>query len=163
MITQERLKELFDYDPETGNLIWKVNLRGRFAKIGKIAGGPHCNGYRNLCVDQYRVLVHRMVWLYHHGFIPPNEIDHINGIKADNRIENLRLATRTENLQNTKKARSKHTNLIGVGYCKRDNVFVSSIRADGKRIHLGTFKTAEEAHTAYVVKKKELHSFQTIT
>ena len=163
MITQERLKELFDYDPGTGNFIWKVNLRGRFAKIGNVAGGPTKDGYKNLCVDQHRVLLHRMVWLYHHGFIPPNEIDHINGIKDDNRIENLRLATRTENLQNTKKARSKYTNLFGVGYSNRDKVFVSSIRANGKRIHLGTFKTAEEAHAAYLAKKKELHPFQTIT
>lgn len=158
MITQDRLKELLDYR-EDGAFVWKVNLRGRFAKAGMVAGSKRPDGYIGICVDQHTLLAHRLVWFWHHGTMPEHEIDHINGIKHDNRIENIRPATRTENLQNTKKGRSQHTNLIGVGYSSRDKVYSAKIRHNGQRKYLGSFATADEAHCAYLKAKQELHPF----
>lgn len=158
MITQARLQELLDYR-EDGCFVWKVNLRGRFARIGRVAGTKRPDGYISISLDQNRYLAHRLVWLWHSGVMPDAEIDHINGIKHDNRIENIRQATRIENLQNIRKSKSKHTGLLGASYSMRDKSYSASIRHNGVKIHLGSFATAMDAHNAYLKAKKSLHPF----
>ena len=159
MITQDRLKELFSYDAETGHLIWKKTGKGRPKSL--LAGTEAPNGYIVINVDYKRYMAHRLVWLYHSGVLPEKDIDHINNNRADNRIENLREATRSENMQNEKKARSTNKNgLLGVS--KNNGRWRAQIELNYKRTHIGYFDTPEEAHAAYLAKKRELHPFQTI-
>jgi len=96
--------------------------------------------------------------------MPENEIDHINGIRNDNRICNLREATKSENAQNQRKAPShnKSTGLIGASFDKRYKKFESKIHINGKSKFLGYFKTAIEAHNAYLTEKRLIHPFGTI-
>ena len=108
-ITQDYLKQKFTYDGE--NLVWKDT---RFtSKIGKKAGTTTLEGYRQIAVDKISVREHRLVFMYVHGYMP-KEIDHINGNRSDNRIENLRDCSKAENLRNTKIPRTNKTGVKGV-------------------------------------------------
>ena len=154
------MKELFDYDAETGNLVWKVD-RCANKMMGKIAGTFASKGYWRICVDYKPYQSHRLVWLWHHGFMPKRYLDHINGVRNDNRIENLREATNTENQQNRKKANV--TNQFGLlGVSKTRNRWRAEISINNRKIYVGIFATPEEAHVAYLAKKREVHPFQTI-
>lgn len=161
MITQELLQEMFSYDPENGSLLFKTHLARKRKR--QIAGYPHKKGYLTVSIEGKKFLLHRLVWMFHYGAFPKQQIDHINGIKTDNRIENLREANDSENQQNQKKPPASNTSgFLGVTkYKKRDN-WVAGIKINGKRINLGYFDTPEEAHEAYLAKKRELHPFQTI-
>ena len=173
MITQEYLKDAFSYDPETGVFIWKIrplhhfkNTKGmnifnsQFA--GKIAGSNHTNGYLEVGLSNKGYLLHRLAWVYCHNFLP-KDIDHINGIKTDNRLCNLREANRSENNQNQKVARTDNKlGILGIFFIKSRNRFVAQIGLNNKRIHLGYFKTAEEAHQAYLTEKRKIHDFNTL-
>lgn len=98
---QTRLKELLHYDPNTGIFTWRVNRRGRFARKGSVAGTVDFNGYIAMGVDNRRYYAHRLAWLYVFGYYPPEDTDHINEIKTDNRIVNLRCASRSENMRHS--------------------------------------------------------------
>lgn len=171
-LTQEYLKEILDYDPETGVFTWKErNLKyfkstramNAFNKknANRIAGSVHYEGYIVITINKKTYQSHRLAWLYVYGHLPKNEIDHINHIKHDNKISNLREATKSQNLQNQIKAQkdNKSTALLGVHFNKRNNNFNASIRKDGKLKHLGCFKTAQEAHEAYIKEKRKIHEF----
>lgn len=101
MINQKRLKEVLDYDPATGVFTWRVELNAR-GKVGDPAG---CNswGYRVIRIDGRLYGAHRLVWLYVHGRWPDAMIDHVNGDRSDNRIENLREANSVQNAHNAKR------------------------------------------------------------
>ena len=158
MITQERLKELFDYDQE-GFLINKVCRAN--SPIGKKAERIMSNEYRRTFVDGKEYATHRLIWIYCTGKNPVGDIDHINGVRSDNRFENLREATRAQNMQNEKRARS--TNKCGfLGVSLHGTKWRAQIVIDGKRIGLGSYATPEQAHEVYLAKKRELHPFQTI-
>lgn len=144
MITQEKLKELVELDSEKGVFIRKVAISNN-SKVGEVAGTACKNGYMAIGVGGERHYVHRLVWLYVHGEMPKN-IDHINGIRTDNRPENLRDVTRA---QNQKNQRLRSDNKSGVtGVWQSGSVWHAFIRSGGKRHHLGTFKTSEEAAAA---------------
>ena len=100
MISQEQLKTLVKYDSNTGIFTWNKSRKG--AKSGDKVGTISANGYCQACLNYKKYYLHRLAWLYEYGEMPISEIDHINRIKTDNRICNLRLATRSENLANTK-------------------------------------------------------------
>lgn len=151
-MTQDELKKFLSYDEKTGLFVWLVN-KGT-AKAGGLAGAPASNGYTNICIDRKIYKAHRLAWLYVYGFNPSQTIDHINGVKNDNRLVNLREATHQENSQN-------HV-LLGAHFHKGKNKWQARIRFDGKRVHLGYFLTKEEACQAYVQAKKEHHAFQPI-
>jgi hypothetical protein len=152
MVTQTRLKEFFDYDAETGNLIWKVrrNSRGGRIKPGEIAGCFGTHGYRLIRVDGQLRGAHRWVWMWHHGELPPPgmDIDHINGDPADNRIENLRLATRSQNLANAAMRSDNKSGAKGVRFDDRRGKWIAYIKADKKHRWLGDHNTLEEAVAA---------------
>ncbi len=164
-LTIHRLKELYRYDQSSGLLEVLKTYRGCKNPAGAlIAGGETAYGYRTLTIDGYRYLVHRLAWLYVYGRWPAHDIDHINGVRGDNRISNLREATRTQNLQNERKARrsNKSTGMLGASWDDRHKKYRAQIRLNGRKKHLGYFSKAEEAHAAYVSAKRELHTFCTI-
>lgn len=157
--TIERLHEILSYDPDTGILTWKINS-GR-AVIGKEAGSLNPQSYRVIRIDGHPQTSHRMAWAMFYGehIKPPHQIDHINRVRNDNRIVNLRAALFCENQQNKTLPKNK-TGYTGVYWSKRKRVFWASIKAYGKNIHLGQFATAEAGHLAYLEAKQKYHPFQ---
>ncbi len=148
-MTPDDVKAMMAYDPQTGNFIWKVR-RGQ-AAVGKIAGTPHNQGYIQIKVGEKVILAHRLAWFVTYGEVPSCDIEHINGNKLDNRIANLRLATRSQNMANKGPNRNSRSGLKGVYYFKRTGKWVAGFRKDGLRIHVGYFDTAEEAAEAHRV------------
>ena len=148
---RSRALELLNYDPLTGILTWR-NSRGHL-KAGSVAGAKQSNGYIRIQVDRDFHAAHRLIWLMIHGDWPSDDLDHINGQRADNRIANLRMATRSENLANTKVRSDSETGVKGVRI-KRGK-FAARIRIDGKETFLGTFETIEAASAAYAVAAHE--------
>ena len=129
--------EVFDY--VNGILYWKS---------GKIAGNLHHSGYKRVGYKRKEYLMHRVVYEMFYGPIPKGmEIDHINRIRDDNRIENLRLATSQQN--------SFNTSSKGYSWGKHANKWIAQIRIEGKKKHLGCFNTKEEAKKAYEDAKKQ--------
>lgn len=157
-ITQERLKELFNYDSETG-LFERLTHRGGMGAVGRIAGNVQPSGYVRITVDYKKYYAHRLAWLYVYGVWPTNEIDHRDTIKHHNWISNLRDATKKQNLQNQIKAHksNKSSGLLGVSFEKRRGKFRATIGINGKNRSLGRFETAELAHAAYIAAKRIHH------
>lgn len=141
-VTAERLRELLDYNPATGVFKWKPTAQKRTK--GLVAGSKHRGWYWIIAIDKRQYLAHRLAWLYVHGRWPLDQIDHVNGIRFDNRIANLREATTIQNRQNRK---PKVAGLKGVW--KYYNRWRARIYANGKCIWLGTFSTQEAASAAY--------------
>lgn len=157
MLTQERLKELLLYTPETGVFIWRVN-KNRNALCGQIAGSMHSHGYIVIKIDCERYYAHRLAWLYVFGEWPRYGIDHINGARDDNSIINLRDITQAENKQNqTKPNINNSVKCLGVSRSGRR--FRAQIMISGESIELGKYDTREDAHAAYLAAKRELHPF----
>ena len=156
-VTAERLRELLDYDAETGLFRWRVH-RARGAKPGMVAGKPHRKGYTQIKVDGRLYYAHRLAWLHTFGRWPALEIDHINGSKADNRLANLREVTRAQNSWNLQRApRSNRTTGV-LGVCvvpSRTKRFVAQIAQHGKLRNLGRFTTVDAASAAYQSAKAE--------
>jgi hypothetical protein len=143
-LTQEELKAILHYDPVTGVFTWVGHKRLN----GKRAGSS-THGYRRIGIQGTLYAEHRLAFLYMTGEMPV-EVDHKNRVSDDNRWENLRAATRSENCQN-KKAR-------GVSYHAKTGKWQASIKLHGKRHYLGLYETAEGARAIYVRAKKEMHS-----
>jgi hypothetical protein len=157
-LTQERLKELLHYDPETGVFTW-LQTRGQQTR-GCKAGSPDKDGYIKIGINRRSYRAHRLAWFYVNGSWPTELIDHINGEKADNRIANLRKADFSENCQNLKGASKRSTTgLLGVRAQKKKGgiSYQAAIRVRGEFIYLGTHPTPEAAHTAYMEAKERLH------
>ncbi len=148
-LTIERLKELLNYDPDTGVFTWRV-WRGGRAEIGSKAGSIGATGYVYICVDQKSVVAQRLAWAMVHGELPTKHVDHINGDRADNRISNLRLAVRSQNNANSRLRKDSTSGFKGVSFSKKMNKWYGQIRVNGKLIYLGSYRTPEEAHVAYV-------------
>lgn len=153
---QTLLKSLLDYDQETGVFVWKQS-RGGTAVAGSVAGGIQLNGYRYIPFKGKPTGAHRLAWLYTYGEMPSGDVDHINRDRDDNRIDNLRCATRSENMRNSIRKRTESSPLQGVCFDKQHQRWLACITSNYKQIHLGRFDTAEEAHAAYVSASKEVH------
>ena len=154
MITQELLQRRFDY--KDGHLIYKIKT-ANCIKVGKVAGHL-CNdtGYIRIGIQGRLVGAHRLIWIYHNGDIPDSiEIDHSNNIKHDNRIENLRLATHSQNQFNTVKYKNNTSGYKGVYFCQ--NKWVAEIKINGKKKYLGRYDTPELASEAYKSAAEEYH------
>lgn len=144
-ITIDELKRMFTY--RDGQLIWNEGVKFRAKEVGKPAGFKDSGGYMIVSLRGRTRLVHRVIWFMHTGENPPM-IDHINGNKSDNRIENLRAVDCRANQQNRKEHREGK--LLGALWSKRDKLWSSRFVENGKKVHLGTFPSAIAAHEAYL-------------
>ncbi|WP_444461576.1 HNH endonuclease [Rhodobacter capsulatus] len=152
-----RLHELFSYDPTTGDLLWKKPKRGS-ARVGDIAGCNEKYGYRRVRIDGKKKQVHRIIWTMFNGDIPEGMlIDHKDGNTGNNRLENLRLATRADNNRNRAMQKNNTTGFPGVTFRKITGKWEARIRCDCKKIHLGTFDTPDLANLAYITAAENLH------
>jgi hypothetical protein len=143
-ITQDKLKDLFDYD--NGKLIWKNPIKTLCHLTGTVAGTIHKSGYRQIRLDGVGYPAHRLIWIYHNGSINENlQIDHINGVKDNNTIENLRLVTAQQNCYNRSRLKSK-----GYTWNKNTNKWQASIFLNGKLKYLGSFINEQEARNIYL-------------
>lgn len=148
-----RYSDVFTYDPETGVLRWKVD-RWR-AKAGQVAG-CHCRyGYLVVRVFRRTTKVHRIAWELHFGEPAPAVIDHVNGVRDDNRIVNLRACTHSQNLAN-KAHRTDRSLLPGVKRAHKGPGYTATVSCNRRAYYLGTYETQEAAHAAYVTKRREL-------
>ena len=149
--TRAHLQSLFDY--RDGNLYWK-NRKGRIF-AGALAGTPS-HHYHQICIDYKLYRAHRLIWAYHHG---PCKlfIDHINGNSFDNRIENLRECTRSENQKNCCISKSNTSGVKGVVWSKQKQKWRARITADGKEFHIGFFNNIKEAEKTISQKREQLH------
>lgn len=137
-------------DPETGNVY----------KITQLGANVDSNGYINVKLDGFTHKVHRLIWEYKYGPIPEGmQIDHINGVRNDNRIGNLRLATRLQNSQNRKKRTDNSSGATGVTYNKSTGFWVARIGIDGERVYLGSYRSKEEAQEVRRQAKAAIHAF----
>ena len=147
-ITHSRLLYLLSYNKRTGVFVNRV-YRSSNAKAGQIAGSVNSEGYVKLCLDSVRYAAHVLAYFYVHGSWPKWDIDHKDGDTTNNRISNLRLATKSENLGNRKINKNNESGFKGVYFHKRVKRFTAMIGVEGKRIHLGYFDTKKEAAKAY--------------
>lgn len=146
MITQEYLKSILNYDPNTGIFIWKISP-AKSVKIGDIAGSPNNQNYIHISIKSKLYKAHRLAWLYMTGNWPNFEIDHKDLNRSNNRFDNLRECDHTKNLQNTN---VYSNNLLGLkGVRKKKDKFEARIRVNKKLIYLGTYKNVEDAVNAY--------------
>lgn len=156
-ITAQELRSLLHYEPDTGIFRW-IASRGSRATIGAEVGSADSYGYKTVRLNKKSYKLHRLAWLYTYGCWPSGDLDHINGIRSDNRIENLRDVSRKVNLENQRTAKNnRSTGILGVYFDKRKNVFYSRISMHNKSIHLGSFLTPELAQAAYLEAKRRLH------
>lgn len=150
------LRRALIYDKETG-LFRRAIKTGRKANIGDVAGCVDKDGYIQIRLKGKMYPAHRLAWLYFYGEWPQDEIDHINCVKGDNRISNLRIATRRQNSMNLKIYKSNKTGVKGVYWHSKRKVFVAQIRANGKRFFVGNFNDVISASQAIERWKNDLH------
>lgn len=150
----EAIKRELSYCPDTGAFRWTVAARGR--QLSRDAGTINTLGYRVICFRGRLLLAHRVAFVFMTGSWPEFDVDHINGQKADNRWVNLRDVRRAVNVQNRRSATNESkTGMLGV--VKVGRRYQASIGVNGKTKKLGYFDSPEEAASAYVSAKRELH------
>ena len=142
------------YEPETGLLFW-VKRKGVTA--GREAGTLGPDGYKRVGIGGKCFLVHRLIWAMHYEGDVPDYLDHINGVKDDNRLENLRPATKGQNGMNRPKQRNNASGFKGVCFDTAKGRWLATIKKDGVQYRLGHHRTAEAAHAAYVKAAGDLH------
>jgi hypothetical protein len=159
MITQTRLKALLSYNLETGLFVWLQQRHSRYP-IGSQAGISETRvpgyGYVIISLDGVPYKAHRLAWLYVHGEMPAAIVDHINRDKTDNRIANLRLATRSENARNIGRRRDNTSGITGVVFLPKTNRWAAKLTINSWSRFLGSFATKEEAIAARLKAEKEL-------
>ena len=142
-MNQEYLKEILDYNFDTGIFTWKVNKSKR-SKIGSVAGWSD-NGYTRIEIDGKTYKAHRLAWLYVYGELPEVLIDHVNSNRSDNRLCNLRQATYQENSENYKTPKTNTSGVKNVSWYKQLNKWVVSKSVKGKKKTIGYFDDLEFA------------------
>ena len=157
--TAQRVRELLNYDPRTGLLTWKIGRKK--AACGSLAGTVTKDGYVRISIDGVKVYAHCAAWLLEHGTWPAAQIDHINGVRDDNRIENLRDVSASVNQQNARRAR--RDNISGfLGVTRHKKLWTAQLTVNGRTLHLGLFRKPEDASDAYLVAKRKHHEGCTI-
>ena len=151
------VKELFDYDSETG-LFTKV-VNEKYCKKGNIIKGYiNKKGYCVFDINKSKYFAHRLAYAFVYGDLSElYEIDHIDRNRSNNKISNLRLVTAQENQFNYSIPRHNTSGYLGVSYRKERNKYQAKIKFNKKTIHLGYYKEAKEAHNAYLIAKSNLH------
>ncbi len=165
-LTQDRVRELFEYFPETGELFWRPRASSEFtderhAKRWNTcfahtqAGHENKRGYRRIQVGDHIYLAHRIIWLYVFGVFP-KVIDHIDGNPRNNRISNMRNVTIAENQRNLTISKSNTSGVQGIWFDTGVNMWRARINTGRRALHVGSFDTQRDAIVAYNVVKKLL-------
>lgn len=149
MITQSELKDILHYDQGTGVFTWIKN--------SIVAGTVEKKGYIAIKINRKSYKAHRLAWLYIYGNFPKEQIDHLNGIKNDNCINNLREATASENMLNRKQFKNSSAEFKGISFHKKQQKWTAKIQINKQRIWLGSFYSASEAAIAYKNAAIKLH------
>lgn len=153
MLTQKKIRELFNYS--NGNLYFKTRVANRVS-VGDKVGWIDKRGYVKTEVNYKAYFVHRLIYAYHYGLIK-NQIDHINGVKHDNRIENLRDCTPSQNVRNQSINSSNTSGVKGVHYRPHLGKYQARLTIDGKRVSLGHFKNIKDAEECVRRERKAQH------
>jgi hypothetical protein len=148
ILTQVELKQQLHYEPETG-IFTRLVSNSPTTKVGEVAGTLNKNGYVYIFTLFQRYRAHRLAWLYMTGSMPNLHIDHINGIRSDNRFCNLREATNEQNCKNRKRTVANKSGFKGVSWSNHANKWVAFATVNGKRKNLGYFSSAELASIAF--------------
>jgi len=158
--TKRRLEELFLYDKDNGFLIRKITVCSRGLSGSVVGKSFQASGYSLVQVDGHQYWLHRLIWRICYGRDPKEKcIDHIDGNRRNNKIENLRLANKSQNGQNRfGPNKNNYSGLIGV-YRTKSERFCSKIKINRKSIWLGTYDTEIDAHRSYLAAKRKLHEF----
>lgn len=147
-LTRKKLMSFLFYDPFIGSFVWRVAPSNR-AKIGGRAGHINGQGYREIELRGRVYQSHRVAWLFVNGRWPHNEIDHVNGDRLDNRIDNLREATKSQNQHNRRRwTKPTSSRFKGVSFHKPTGKWCAHIQYNNARKHLGLFDTEELAAAA---------------
>jgi hypothetical protein len=156
ILTYELANSLLDYNPDTGTILWKVNIGS--ARIGDILRANSSNGYSRVGVNKHTYYTHRLAWLLYYKEWPTKLVDHIDGNKTNNSISNLRLALPSQNTYNATLSNKNTSGYKGVSKVSNSTKYMARIKdLDGKTKYLGLFLTPEEASEAYNKAAKELH------
>lgn len=161
ILTAEEARRLLDYNPETGELTWRIRVSPAVLPGAK-AGCLHNSGYAILKVKRKMYQAHRVAWLIAFGRWPLEVIDHINGVRNDNRLTNLRECAHFENMQNVPKSQGKSSKYLGVTFHKRHGKWSARVSLQGVRENIGYFETEGEAFAAYCDAKRQAHRFNPI-
>ena len=158
-LAAEHLRELLDYDPETGIFVWRYRAQSHASDglpidrwntrwAGTVAGSISAYGYQSIVVNYRRYPAHRLAFLYMTGAMPPHEVDHINGLRTDNRWNNLRLATSAANKKNMRRRKDNSSGVTGVTWAPHVSRWTARISIGGRRVNLGYFECLSDAHKA---------------
>lgn len=153
MITQQYIQSILDYDKHTGIFLWKISKSFRI-KAGQIAGRKNLNGYVQIGINKKRYSAHRLAWLYEYGEVP-KIIDHINNIRDDNRLINLRLCNKNQNSHNSLLFKNNQSGIKGLDI--KNNKWRTQIAVNKKIYHLGYFKDFFEACCSIYSARNKLH------
>ena len=153
-LTKDQLDEILNYDRVTGVFTWKRDM-GQRGLRDSVAGSYLNNGYVRIKIHGRLYQAHRLAWVVLYEEQPPNEIDHINGVKTDNRPENLRAASRGGNCQNTRIRKDNSSGLKGVSWNSRAKKWRARCNFENRQYNLGNFHSKEDAHAAYLKFAKE--------
>ena len=145
-ITQDKLKQLLDYNPETGVFTWVVR-KARCIHIGDVAGG-NCHGYIRINISGDIYAAHRLACLWMTGDWPADQVDHINHDRSDNRWVNLRQVSQVTNLKNQSLYKNNTCGVTGVYWAENRKKYEASIRVDKKLIHIGRYSLLSDAKAA---------------
>lgn len=156
ILTQKKLKELFEYNPETGDFVWRVTRKGR-GKKNHVAGTVNSYGYRVIMINFKLYPAHRLIFMYMTGRLPKDQIDHINGVRTDHRWINLREVTQQENLKNKKIQKNNKTGINGVYKNKISGRWYTNISVNKRLIYLGSYKCLLDAVAARKRAEKKYH------
>lgn len=169
IIDSEYAREALDYDPTSGELYWRHRPQSHFrderhfkrwnSRYALMRAGvvvqPH--GYIIIKVNYRPYRAHRLAWLITHGTWPHDEIDHINGIRTDNRLVNIREATRRQNEANKRISKSNKSGVKGVSWNNKNKKWVACIKSNSRKVHLGYFDSINDAASAYACAARDMY------
>lgn len=154
-ITQQKLKELFDYRDD-GVLVRKVSCAGNCNHAGRSVGWKDARGYVSTKINGQSHRVHSLIWMWHYGVLP-EQLDHINRVPHDNRIENLRLASSSENMMNRKLFSNSKSGVPGVSWHGRQKKWFVYVNVNKKRKNIGYFDDLEFAELVSLESRAKYH------
>lgn len=156
LISVHDLRDYLDYDKNNGLFKWKKKS-GLKVRIGSVAGTLHPSGYIKIAILGKKYSAHKLAWLYVNGYYPTKVVDHINGIKSDNRISNLRECTKTQNEWNRGLNKNNTSGVKNVSMNKEKKKWHVQIKTDGKRVYSKYFKSFEDAKLAAIEARIKFH------